>query len=114
MLFRSVSIEPRLEHETIVEIEPLVPQFVSKYFGDHNFKVAENPKVTIRIDDGRHFLMTTDQKFDGITSDRPPGVGRNTGAATDLAAVNALLSPASVALPPEGTQDAAPSLDGQR
>jgi spermidine synthase len=65
----AVSIEPKLQHETIVEIEPLVPKFVSTYFGDHNFKVAENPKVTIRIDDGRHFLMTTDQKFDGITSD---------------------------------------------
>ena len=65
----AVSIEPKLVHETIVEIEPLVPRFVSKYFGDHNFKVAENPKVTVRIDDGRHFLMTTDQKFDGITSD---------------------------------------------
>ena len=65
----AVSVEPKLEHETIVEIEPLVPKFVSKYFGEHNFKVAENPKVTVRIDDGRHFLMTTDQKFDGITSD---------------------------------------------
>jgi len=65
----AVSVEPKLEHETIVEIEPLVPKFVSKYFGDHNFKVEENPKVTVRIDDGRHFLMTTDQKFDGITSD---------------------------------------------
>ena len=65
----AVSIEPKLQSETIVEIEPLVPTFVSTYFGDHNFKVAENPKVTIRIDDGRHFLMTTDQKFDGITSD---------------------------------------------
>jgi spermidine synthase len=65
----AVSIEPRLEHETIVEIEPLVPKFVSTYFGEHNFNVAKNPKVTVRIDDGRHFLMTTDQKFDGITSD---------------------------------------------
>jgi spermidine synthase len=65
----AVSIEPKLQSETIVEIEPLVPKFVSTYFGDHNFKVAENPKVNIRIDDGRHFLMTTDQKFDGITSD---------------------------------------------
>jgi spermidine synthase len=65
----AVSIEPRLEHETIVEIEPLVPKFVSQHFAAHNFKVAENPKVSIRIDDGRHFLMTTDQKFDGITSD---------------------------------------------
>jgi spermidine synthase len=65
----AVSIEPKLKHETIVEIEPLVPEFVSTYFANHNFNVAENPKVTIRIDDGRHFLMTTDQKFDGITSD---------------------------------------------
>jgi spermidine synthase len=65
----AVSIEPKLEHETIVEIEPLVPVFVGKHFSEHNFKVAENPKVTVRIDDGRHFLMTTDQKFDGITSD---------------------------------------------
>ena len=40
----AVSIEPKLEQETIVEIEPLVPEFVSKYFGDHNFKVAENPE----------------------------------------------------------------------
>jgi spermidine synthase len=65
----AVSIEPRLEKETIVEIEPLVPEFVGKHFSEHNFKVKDNPKVEIRIDDGRHFLMTTDQKFDGITSD---------------------------------------------
>ena len=65
----AVSIEPRLEKETIVEIEPLVPEFVGKHFSDHNFKVKDNPKVEVRIDDGRHFLMTTDQKFDGITSD---------------------------------------------
>ena len=65
----AVSIEPRLEHQTIVEIEPLVPVFVSQHFKEHNFDVASNPKVTVRIDDGRHFLFTTDQKFDGITSD---------------------------------------------
>jgi spermidine synthase len=65
----AVSIEPKLEHETIVEIEKLVPRFVSEYFGDHNFNVAKNPKVTVRIDDGRHFLFTTGEKFDGITSD---------------------------------------------
>jgi spermidine synthase len=52
----AVSIEPRLERVTIAEIEPLVPQVVSKYFGDH-------------IDDARHYLMTTDEKFDAITSD---------------------------------------------
>ena len=65
----AVSIEPKLVKETIVEIEPLVPKFVGQHFSEHNFKVKDNPKVEVRIDDGRHFLMTTDQKFDGITSD---------------------------------------------
>ena len=65
----AVSIEPKLEHETIVEIEPLVPRVVSTYFAEHNFDVVRNPKVTVRVDDGRHFLLTTKEKFDGITSD---------------------------------------------
>ena len=65
----AVSLEPRLERETVIEIEPLVPQFVASHFSNYNFDVSNNEKVTIKIDDGRHFLMTTDQKFDGITSD---------------------------------------------
>jgi spermidine synthase len=65
----AVSIEPKLESETIAEIEPLVPKVVSKYFSEHNFNVINNPKVHVAIDDGRHFLMTTKEKFDGITSD---------------------------------------------
>jgi len=65
----AVSIDPAVEHQTIAEIEPLVPQVVAKYFGDHNFRVVDNPKVHIRIDDARHYLLTTDEKFDAITSD---------------------------------------------
>src|SRR5438093_2317238 len=65
----AASIDPAVEHERIVEIEPLVPKVVSTYFSDHNFDVARNPKVRISIDDGRHFLQTTKEKFDGITSD---------------------------------------------
>jgi spermidine synthase len=65
----AVSLEPRLERETVIEIEPLVPQFVATHFSEYNFDVAANPKVELKIDDGRHYLMTTDQKFDGITSD---------------------------------------------
>jgi spermidine synthase len=64
-----VSVEPNLKSETIVEIEPLVPKVVGKWFGAHNFEVAQNPKVHVEIDDGRHFLQTTKLKFDGITSD---------------------------------------------
>jgi spermidine synthase len=65
----AVSIDPHVEHQTIAEIEPLVPAVVSKYFGDHNFHVVDNPKVHVQIDDARHFVLTTNQKFDGITSD---------------------------------------------
>src|SRR5215468_6720580 len=65
----SVSIDPRLQKETIVEIEGLVPKVVSTYFSDHNFDVLKNPKVEVRIDDGRHYLLTSKEKFDGITSD---------------------------------------------
>ena len=65
----AVSIDPAVEHQTIAEIEPLVPKVVAKYFGEHNFRVVDNPKVHIRIDDARHYLLTTDEKFDAITSD---------------------------------------------
>ena len=65
----AVSIDPRVDRVTIVEIEPLVPEVVSEYFSDHNFGVATNPRVQIRIDDGRHYLLTTDETFDAITSD---------------------------------------------
>ncbi len=65
----AVSIDPAVEHETIAEIEPLVPEVVSKYFSEHNFDVVRNPKVHVRIDDARHFIQTTKEKFDAITSD---------------------------------------------
>ena len=65
----AVSIDPRVKRETIVEIEPLVPQAAATYFSEPNFDVLHNPKVQVRIDDGRHYLLTTKDRFDGITVD---------------------------------------------
>jgi spermidine synthase len=72
----AVSIGPRVKTMTIAEIEPLVPRSVARYFWMHNYAVVgdetgapPNPKVTVHIDDARHFLLTTPQKFDAITSD---------------------------------------------
>ena len=65
----AVSVDPVVEHETIAEIEPLVPRVVSTYFAEHNFDVVRNPKVHVRIDDARHFVETTHEKFDAVTSD---------------------------------------------
>ena len=65
----AVSVDPVVTNQTIAEIEPLVPKVVSEYFGEHNFNVVRNPKVHVRIDDARHYVMTSKEKFDAITSD---------------------------------------------
>ena len=65
----AVSIDPRVERVTIAEIEPLVPRVVATYFGSTNHDVVKSPKVRIVVDDARHFLLTSREKFDAITSD---------------------------------------------
>ena len=65
----AVSISPIVDSVVIAEIEPLVPQVVSTYFSEHNYDVVRNPKVHVQIDDARHYLLTSDRKFDAITSD---------------------------------------------
>ena len=65
----AVSISPAVEKLTIVEIEPLVPSTVSTYFSEYNYDVVRNPKTHVEIDDGRHFLQTSHETFDAITSD---------------------------------------------
>jgi len=65
----AVSIDPAVERVTIAEIEQLVPRVVAAYFGPHNFEVVRNPKVRLEIDDARHFVSTTGERFDAITSD---------------------------------------------
>jgi spermidine synthase len=65
----AVSLDPAAERVVVAEIEPLVSYVAAEYFREHNFGVGGNPKVEIHIDDGRHYLATTEETFDGITSD---------------------------------------------
>jgi spermidine synthase len=65
----AVSIEPAVERVVVAEIEPLVPHAAAEYFAEANYGVVTNPKVEIRIDDGRHALAASREKFDAITSD---------------------------------------------
>ena len=50
-------------------MEPLVPPAATKYFDAQNYDVARDPRTTIVYDDARHFVLTTRDKFDIITSD---------------------------------------------
>src|SRR5688572_12677617 len=53
----------------ICEMEPMIPKIVSRHFSDANHGVAENKKVSFVFDDARHYVLTTSEKFDVITSD---------------------------------------------
>jgi spermidine synthase len=65
----AISIHPTVERMVICELEPLIPKVVSTYFSEANYGVASNPKVQIVYDDARHYMLTTREKFDVITSD---------------------------------------------
>ena len=60
---------PGIERIVICEIEPLIPKVVARYFGPQNYNVLEDPRVRVVYDDARHFVLTTKEKFDIITSD---------------------------------------------
>jgi len=73
-------LHPDVKRIVICDIEPLVPIIVTPMFGRQNYHVVdgiahENPhtvngkQVKVVYDDGRHFLRTTHEKFDIITSD---------------------------------------------
>ena len=73
-------VHPDVKRIVICDIEPLVPTTVTPMFGAENYHVVdgiarENPhmvsgkQVEVVYDDGRHFLRTTREKFDIITSD---------------------------------------------
>jgi len=65
----AASIDPRVEKLTVVEIEPLVVRTVSTYFSRYNFDVLHNRKVRVEIDDARHYVLTTRETYDAVTSD---------------------------------------------
>lgn len=46
-----------------------MPQVGRAYVGSGNHDVLKNPKVRVIADDARHFLLTTTETFDAITSD---------------------------------------------
>ena len=65
----ALSIHPEVERIVICEIEPVVPRSARAFFGNENHHVFDDPRVQLVFDDARHFLQTTDERFDVITSD---------------------------------------------
>jgi spermidine synthase len=65
----SFVVHPSVERIVICEIEPLIPKIVAEYFAEENYGVVKDKKVEIVFDDARHYILTTREKFDIITSD---------------------------------------------
>jgi spermidine synthase len=62
-------LHPGIERIVICEMEPLIPPTATQYFSRENYNVMHDPRVQIVYDDARHFILTTREKFDIITSD---------------------------------------------
>ena len=58
-----------VEKITICEMEPRVPPLAAEYFSAENYGVVDDPRTQIVFDDARHYIFTTRDKFDIITSD---------------------------------------------
>ncbi len=65
----SFLLYPNIQRIVICEIEPLVPTNVGPYFKRENYDVLHDPRVEIVYDDARHYILTSKEKFDIITSD---------------------------------------------
>ncbi|MEM6334830.1 MAG: fused MFS/spermidine synthase [Planctomycetota bacterium] len=65
----SFVLYPSVERIVICEIEPRVAELAELHFAHLNHDVLNDPRTQIVYDDARHFLATTDERFDIITSD---------------------------------------------
>jgi len=60
---------PELENLVICELEPFIPPASTLYFGQENYEVLRNAHTRMVYDDARHYIFTTRDKFDVITTD---------------------------------------------
>ncbi|HYM19239.1 MAG TPA: fused MFS/spermidine synthase [Micropepsaceae bacterium] len=60
---------PSVKRIVVCELEPLIPPTSTKYFAKQNYNVMTDKRTEIVYDDARHFVASTPEKFDIITSD---------------------------------------------
>jgi spermidine synthase len=69
----SVAIQPEIKRLDVVDLSPEVLKS-ARFFTKSNHGVLDNPKVHAQINDGRNFLLCTNNKYDVITFEPPPPV----------------------------------------
>ena len=60
---------PDVQRIVICELEPFIPPASTQYFGKQNYDVMNDRRTQIVYDDARHYIFTTHDTFDVITTD---------------------------------------------
>jgi spermidine synthase len=65
----SFVLHPEVKRIVICEMERMIPPVATRFFGRENNNVLNDPRVEMVYDDARHYVLTTRENFDVITSD---------------------------------------------
>jgi spermidine synthase len=60
---------PEVRRIVICELEPFIPPASTEFFGKQNYNVLHDARTQMIYDDARHYIFTTRDKFDVITTD---------------------------------------------
>lgn len=60
---------PEVQSVVICELEKLIPQASGEFFAKENNNVLHDGRTRVVYDDARHYILTTPDKFDVITTD---------------------------------------------
>ncbi len=74
-MLREVLRHKQISHVTQVEIDQQVIDMCRTYLPNHSDGAFDDPRVTIVIDDGLHFVQSTRETFDVIISDSTDPIG---------------------------------------
>ena len=66
----SLLVHPGLQTRVVVELLPSVVEAAANFSG--NFEASRDPRLDIRIGDGRHELLRRSERYDLITLEPPP------------------------------------------
>src|SRR5581483_5674924 len=65
----SFVLYPEVQKIAICELEPMIPSASEEFFGKENYHVLRDPRTQVVLDDARHYILVSPEKFDVITTD---------------------------------------------
>jgi predicted membrane-bound spermidine synthase len=69
---KAMTDSPQLASIDVVDISPAILALGSVPFPPPQKAPLDDPRVSVHVEDGRFFLLTTDRRFDLITAEPPP------------------------------------------